>query len=296
MGATISQPSFTGGLLGQTGRNLILQPLWGNNTKLDGSGRTGQQTADVATGLLGGAVAAVGVRNLVALSQAPIAGPGMLKIGWGAAVGLGVAELIASGRNLFSAQDAPAPPPPDPTPDPNPDPTPPKDPGQEPPSGPPDVPGPPDTDPPPTEPGRPPGPPPEVPFPPGEHPPHVPFPPGGNPGQTPPTKPPHGPVQTPPTKPPHTNPPPSHPAPQPTVYRVHRNDTLSTIADCFDVSWRQLYWRNRDQIANPDIIYQGQKLIVPGHNAPDGHFRYTPTYPQNASWHPHHPCGSAGVS
>lgn len=46
-------------------------------------------------------------------------------------------------------------------------------------------------------------------------------------------------------------------------YTVKCGDTLSSIAERFDVSWQQIYARNQGKIDNPDLIYPGQRLHIP---------------------------------
>lgn len=62
------------------------------------------------------------------------------------------------------------------------------------------------------------------------------------------------------------------------VHTVAAGDNLSTIAPQHDLSWRQLYWANRDQIANPDLILPGQQLLIPAPDLQVPDFAYTPTY------------------
>lgn len=47
-------------------------------------------------------------------------------------------------------------------------------------------------------------------------------------------------------------------------YTVRRGDTLSTIAQRFGMSWRQLYRMNGDVLSDPSRIYAGQRLDVRG--------------------------------
>lgn len=100
------------------------------------------------------------------------------------------------------------------------------------------------------------------------------------PMSTPPMKVP--PMKVPPMKTPPTGvegPPPVKPAPAPTrTYTTVRGDNLSQIAEKLDVSWQQLYWANRDQIQNPDLIYAGQTLTVPSKDLQVPGFTYTPLF------------------
>jgi LysM repeat protein len=63
-------------------------------------------------------------------------------------------------------------------------------------------------------------------------------------------------VQTPPTQ--------TGSAGQPTMYTVVPGDTLSGIAQRFHVAggWQALYQRNRDKIADPNLIFPGQVLVI----------------------------------
>lgn len=54
-----------------------------------------------------------------------------------------------------------------------------------------------------------------------------------------------------------------------TTYTVAKGDNLSKIAAKYGTTWQQLYAANRDQIKNPDLIYPGQVLKVPGHCGDD---------------------------
>lgn len=67
----------------------------------------------------------------------------------------------------------------------------------------------------------------------------------------------------PPTPPPSTTPP---PAPQATYYTVVKGDTLWGISKRFygnGVFWQRIYNANRDQIGNPNLIYPGQRFVIP---------------------------------
>ena len=61
--------------------------------------------------------------------------------------------------------------------------------------------------------------------------------------------------------------PPAPPKPEePTTYVVVAGDNLSKIAKRIygDANqWRRIYEANRDVIKNPDLIYPGQKLVLP---------------------------------
>ncbi|MCW2923317.1 MAG: LysM domain protein [Thermoleophilia bacterium] len=62
------------------------------------------------------------------------------------------------------------------------------------------------------------------------------------------------------------------------TYTVKKGDNLSKIAEGYGISWRQLYWANKDQIKNPDLIYPGQKFDVPCDELEVPDFPYTPSY------------------
>jgi LysM repeat protein len=49
-------------------------------------------------------------------------------------------------------------------------------------------------------------------------------------------------------------------------YTVHQGDTLTSIAHQHEVKVSHLIYANN--IKNPDLIYVGQKLWIPGHGAP----------------------------
>ncbi|WP_212000550.1 LysM peptidoglycan-binding domain-containing protein [Chitinophaga sp. HK235] len=49
------------------------------------------------------------------------------------------------------------------------------------------------------------------------------------------------------------------------VYEVKSGDSLSKIAKNYPgVSWKDIYEANKDQIKDPNMIYPGQKLKIPG--------------------------------
>lgn len=48
------------------------------------------------------------------------------------------------------------------------------------------------------------------------------------------------------------------------TYEVKAGDSLSKIAQKYHgITWKDIYDANMDQIGNPDVIYPGQKLIIP---------------------------------
>ena len=74
-----------------------------------------------------------------------------------------------------------------------------------------------------------------------------------------------------------TTPPPGDPgqgSPLPT-HRVRPGEYLSFIANCYDVSWQQPYWENRDVIGpQPDLLRAGEVLRIPPKDLQPGDFRY----------------------
>jgi hypothetical protein len=48
------------------------------------------------------------------------------------------------------------------------------------------------------------------------------------------------------------------------TYTVQKGDTLSEIGSRHGVPWRQIFEANRDQIDDPNKIFPGQKLRIPG--------------------------------
>ena len=83
----------------------------------------------------------------------------------------------------------------------------------------------------------------------------------------------------------------SRPAPLPTV-TVQAGDSLSAIAARTSRTWLQMADRNR--IANPDMIYPGQVLIIPPATykpvataapSPPVTYEHTPTYGTSSTWH-----------
>lgn len=61
----------------------------------------------------------------------------------------------------------------------------------------------------------------------------------------------------------------SKPAPQPKIHVVEAGDSLSIIAEKEELeSWRPL-WDANEGLANPDLIYAGQQLVVPTGPVPE---------------------------
>jgi len=48
------------------------------------------------------------------------------------------------------------------------------------------------------------------------------------------------------------------------TYTVQKGDTLSEIGSRHGVPWREIFEANRDQIDDPNKIFPGQKLRIPG--------------------------------
>ena len=57
--------------------------------------------------------------------------------------------------------------------------------------------------------------------------------------------------------------PPSNTVVSQVVYTVKEGDTLSSIAEKYNLNWKKLYEKNKDVIGeNPDLIFAGQKLVI----------------------------------
>jgi LysM repeat protein len=75
------------------------------------------------------------------------------------------------------------------------------------------------------------------------------------------------PCKTPPTKTPPTPPPTKVEQGTGTKarhYTVKKGDTLSKIAERFDTTWQKLFAANKGKISDPNLIYPGQVLRIPG--------------------------------
>ena len=59
-------------------------------------------------------------------------------------------------------------------------------------------------------------------------------------------------------------------------WRVERGDTLNTIGDSTNRTWRQLFGYNRDQLTHPDLIHPGQVLRIPGPDYDPPPYTYHP--------------------
>lgn len=47
-------------------------------------------------------------------------------------------------------------------------------------------------------------------------------------------------------------------------YTIQKGDTLSAIGKAHGVAWRDIYEANKDTIKDPDKIFPGQKIRIPG--------------------------------
>ena len=50
----------------------------------------------------------------------------------------------------------------------------------------------------------------------------------------------------------------------PSTYTVQAGDNLTKIGSKYGISWQQIYEANRDKIDDPDKIFPGQELTIPG--------------------------------
>lgn len=92
-----------------------------------------------------------------------------------------------------------------------------------------------------------------------------PFPPQGNVIITPvpsPVAPTPTPVPTPAPAPAPTPTPQPAPVPQHTYYTVVKGDNLTNIGKKFGLSWQTIYNNNRNKIANPNMIFPNQVLLI----------------------------------
>lgn len=53
-------------------------------------------------------------------------------------------------------------------------------------------------------------------------------------------------------------------------YTIQAGDTLSSIAARNGLSWQQLYEANKSSISNPNLIYTGQSITIPGAGSSSG--------------------------
>lgn len=83
------------------------------------------------------------------------------------------------------------------------------------------------------------------------------------------------------------------------TYTVKPGDTLSQVAPRYDLTWQQLYWGNRDQIKNPNLIYPGQVLKIPSCDIVPGTIhipRSRRPHPIEPQPRPHHPKPRAPIA
>jgi hypothetical protein len=60
---------------------------------------------------------------------------------------------------------------------------------------------------------------------------------------------------------------------------VRAGEFLTYIAQCYDVSWQQLYWENRKSIGSrQDLLHPGQDLVIPPHDLKVPNFVFKPTF------------------
>lgn len=50
----------------------------------------------------------------------------------------------------------------------------------------------------------------------------------------------------------------------PHTYTVQSGDNLSKIGSKYGVSWQDIFNANTDKLSDPDKIYPGQELVIPG--------------------------------
>lgn len=50
----------------------------------------------------------------------------------------------------------------------------------------------------------------------------------------------------------------------PHTYTVQSGDNLTKIGNKYGVSWQDIYNANTDKLSDPDKIYPGQELVIPG--------------------------------
>ena len=48
------------------------------------------------------------------------------------------------------------------------------------------------------------------------------------------------------------------------TYTVQSGDSLSKIGQKYGITWQQIFEANKDKISDPDKIYPGQELTIPG--------------------------------
>jgi nucleoid-associated protein YgaU len=53
-------------------------------------------------------------------------------------------------------------------------------------------------------------------------------------------------------------------APTANTYTVQSGDNLTKIGNKYGISWQDIFEANRDKLDDPDKIYPGQELTIPG--------------------------------
>jgi nucleoid-associated protein YgaU len=53
-------------------------------------------------------------------------------------------------------------------------------------------------------------------------------------------------------------------APAANTYTVQSGDNLTKIGNKYGISWQDIFEANRDKLDDPDKIYPGQELTIPG--------------------------------
>ena len=48
------------------------------------------------------------------------------------------------------------------------------------------------------------------------------------------------------------------------TYTVQSGDSLSKIGEKYGITWQQIFEANKDKISDPDKIFPGQELTIPG--------------------------------
>jgi len=68
-------------------------------------------------------------------------------------------------------------------------------------------------------------------------------------------------------------------------YTIAKGDTLSKIGKAFGVAWKDIYEKNKANLksGNPNMIYAGEKLIIPGEDAGTTTTTTTTTVPEKAT-------------
>lgn len=66
---------------------------------------------------------------------------------------------------------------------------------------------------------------------------------------------------------------------------VSPGNTLSGIASHHGITWEQLWYANQKQVSNPDLIFPGEKLVIPGKHSPSKYLTASPASMPNLSGH-----------